>query len=774
MADAKVGIAEGEVAEFPMRSAYLPIPFNAGIKCNPVTSAIGIIILWGLAIYCMVDPEGSLTSLTAAKAGTTYYFTWLYIVTTPIIIFFMAYLYIFHGNQKLGKDHEKPEFGAGSYFSMIFSAGVGIGLFFYGVSEPLWHLSDNRFDTGFHSQAEYGVHAINLTLYHWGLGAWAPYVLVGIAAGIASYRENLPLTMRSCIYPVLGEYTWGFWGDLVDGFSIVVVVSGVCTSLGLGAIQIVDGVNLLTDLGLVADSEEENTARIIAIWIVTGAATLSVVSGLNFGIKFLSILAILASFVLCFLVLFLDDTRFILNLMVEACGWYFQYNVVEVAFATDAFGQLTRGNGRGIDGSSMSGLGAYAAWMNDWTIFYWAWWTAWSSFVGLFIARISRGRTIREVIHFTFAGPLLYAFIWFSTFGGAGIRAYYRVREVIQLGTLQGDADMYAVSGIDGSTCYAPPAYVEVTAPVDGVNITWTFENEFPGISPVCGTIGDISWWNVLHMYYDYGPFLSWVAIFSIAIYFVTSSDSGSLIVDLLANNGRDEPGFWIQRVFWAMTEGAVATALLMSGKSDALKALQAASIVAGLPFTVLLCTVCIGLYRFVHQHAEPEKYEGYNQWKMSFAGGVYCYIDTILSCGGVFSNADRSYIHVPDMRTNWETLRALCLPPWSVLLIMNKLNPGRQNYVSNMTLAVVVGGLFAGWIFLFISSVAKTSLLAFAWLCYFSFAFILAILRYEVRAKYNIIGNIGEDVGAGIIGYYQLLAQILIQLDEEPPALEL
>mmetsp|Transcript_1044 Transcript_1044/g.1754 ORF Transcript_1044/g.1754 Transcript_1044/m.1754 type:complete len:836 (+) Transcript_1044:578-3085(+) len=763
---AEVGAMDEEAPLYPMREYHFPVPFTKGVRCNPVTFFLGFAVLWGLAIWCMVDPEGSYENLTSAQLGVTRIFTWFYIVTTPIMFFFMAYVYIVHGNQKLGLPHEKPAYDAGSYFAMIFSAGVAVGLFFYGVGEPLYHLSGNRFDTGYHSDAEYDSHAINLTLFHWGLGAWTGYVLVGVTAAIAAYRENLPLTMRSCFYPILGKYTWGFWGDAVDAFSIVVVVAGVCTSLGLGAIQLIDGVNVLADLSFETGSDQENTARIICIWVVTAMATLSVVSGLDLGIKILSMLAIILGFSLWFLILFLDDTKYLLNVAVQSIGSYFQYNILQVFFATDAFAQLTRGNGRGIDGDQYQGLGATADWMNSWTIYYWAWWTAWASFVGLFIARISRGRTIREVINFTLAGPLVYAFFWFAVFGGAGLRAYRRALEVIQLGTFLGDPDMYLVPG--STECYNPPTDPITVTFIDktGANATWDFVNNYPGISPVCTTISTMSWWNVLMQYYDYGYFLGWLAVAAIAIYFVTSADSGSLVVDHLASNGRDEEGFWIQRVFWACTEGAVATALLSAGKSDALSALQAAAIIAGLPFTVLLCSICICLYRFIKMDEEPEKYRSLNAFKLHFGGGVLNYFDLFWSFGGLFTHEERSFIKVPDAQTHLETLRAFVCPGWSTYIVMSRVFHKKKNMPVNILFTAFVQLFFFGWIGLFASVVARPGIEAFGWLCFFNQGFLLAILRSQIRSKYNILGNLGEDIGASLLAYYQVLAQMVIQTE--------
>mmetsp|Transcript_41 Transcript_41/g.137 ORF Transcript_41/g.137 Transcript_41/m.137 type:complete len:778 (+) Transcript_41:164-2497(+) len=763
---------DGSVVEYPMREWHVPMPLVGGFKCNPVTWSMGFFVTWGIAIWCMIDPEGSYTALTTAKAGVTTHFTWFYIVTTAINIFALLYIYIVYGKQKLGKPDDVPEFSASSYFAMIFSAGMGIGLFFYGVSEPLYDLSDSRYDTGFYSVAQINQNAMTLTLFNWGLGAWANYVLVGLTLGIAVYRWDLPLTMRTCVHPIFGDYTWGFWGDAIDAFSIIVVIAGICTSLGLGAIQMTTGLGRLTSLD-VSDDDSAATIQVIVIWVVCLVATISVVSGLNVGIKILSTLALLLGCILWFLVAFLDDTAYILNVLVQSIGWYFQKAIFEINFTTDAWGQLTRGNGRGLDGDDYAGLGAYAAWMNDWTIFYWAWWTAWAAFVGPFIARISKGRTIREVLHFTFGGPLFYTFFWFSGFGGAGIRAYRGAQELQVLGELLfNDSEHYYVYSQNSSStkisghCYVPPSESYVITLPD--NSTFEYTNDRPYISPLCTTIDSNNpWWNVMMMYDDYGYFMGWIAIVAIAIYFVTSADSGALVVDNMASNGKDE-GFRMQRILWALTSGALATALILAGQSDALSALQALSIVCGLPFTCYLCSVLIGLFRFVGMEADPEKYKHYNDWTLPFAGGMFNYFEKILSLGGLFSHPGRAFMTVPDLRTHWETLRALVCPPWSVFMIMLKLNPGAKNLPVNITISVLVGGLFAGWIALFISSVAQESLTAFAWLCFFVQAFILAGIRFHVRGMYNIGGNILEDVGAGIVAYYQLLAQVLIQLDED------
>jgi len=392
--------------DFPMRSMTIKM-LSGKLHFNPLTSFIGLSVLMLLVIWCAVDPDGALEELVQMKTDVSAYWTWFYIATQGFWLVFVAYIGYFYGHIKLGAPDEKPEFSDMSYFTMLFAAGVAIGLFFYGVSEPLWHSDSfhgtasypNRFSgTGFQTMNEVDMYALTITFFHWGFAAWAPYLVVAISASLGTYNYGLPLTMRSSLYPVLGELTWGWMGDFIDGFTIITVVSGVCTSLGLGAMQMITGLRMLDIIKETSDADNTD-AEVVAIWIVTCLATISVVSGLDVGIKMLSYLAFGLGTSLWFLVLIMDKTSFLLNVMVEGTGSYIHW-MPYMTLATDAFAQLLVG-----EGSDPNNLGAYSAWMNDWTIFYMAWWTAWSAFVGLFIARISRGRTLGSVVTFTLVGP---------------------------------------------------------------------------------------------------------------------------------------------------------------------------------------------------------------------------------------------------------------------------------------------------------------------------------------------------------------------------------
>lgn len=324
-------------------------------------------------------------------------------------------------------------------------------------------------------------------------------------------------------------------------------------------------------------------------------------------------------------------------------------------FHTDAFGQLKHGEGRAVDGNSA------ATWFMDaWTIFYIGWWVAWAAFVGLFIARISKGRTIRSIIVFSYACPLIYTIVWFAVFGGVGLRQVRQAEELQKMGlAIHNNTDYY--QSADSEFCYDVPQVAEIAyTDVDGT--AKTFSNTLLGVTPVClFNSGDdqTAWFNVLNSFsypddftYGLGPFLTWVSIFSLSIYFITSSDSGSLVVDHLASNGFEE-AHWLQRVFWAFTEGGAASALLVSGGQDALRALQAASILSGLPFTfflIFMCQTIVSMCTLAEENDREdtlvtleEDYHRKRTFTMPIFGGIFNIFERLLSFGMV--NEKRSKI---------------------------------------------------------------------------------------------------------------------------------
>merc|ERR1719198_367475 len=768
----------------------------------------------------------------------THSFTWFYVGTQGIWLLFVLYVMYKYGHIRLGAADSLPEFDDVTYFAMLFAAGVAVGLFFYGASEPLahadvFHITDksdsfmNRFTANpSHTMDEADMYAMTLTVFHWALGAWAPYLVVALSASLAHYNFGLPMTFRSCLYPVIGELTWGWAGDLVDAFTIVTVVSGVCTSLGIGAQQLVTG---LRYIGALAEAQAgDNSAEVICIWIVTIVATLSVISGLNVGIKLLSYFAFILGSILWFLVLALDQTSYLLNVMVEVLGsylWWLPY----LSFATDAFGQLGLGDGSSVAASFSANESATfqesfesadEGWMNGWTVFYFAWWTAWASFVGLFVARISRGRTIRQVVLLTLIAPVIYVIMWFSVFGGAALRQARVAGELVALSqVLSGNESNTTMFLIEGTTCYEPPLG-QIQIPGSEA----VYEYQTPGITPVClfdPSNSDSAWFNMLGAFFNYGNFLSILSLAAIAIYFVTSSDSGSLIVDQLASNGRFDH-HWLQRVLWAFLEGGVATGLIIAGGAKALRALQAASIIAGLPFTILLCFACASILNFCSHidtfgrqdmieiddssvtsssgdtrrsnsilTAQDEHFAAMmrkpraefgpvvvtqfdrqslfstrkRQFVMPYLGGVFNYLEWLCSFGKIHPELAQ---HTP--LPNSACLMALAkggLAPFvSVYEICNVLDTKKKSPWLSFLLAGVQTLLFFTWIGCFaVPNSLEPGISAFGWLAFVAQAFLLTYLRLNLRQRYNIAGGLVYDFLCCFALYPQVLCQMQVEI---------
>ncbi len=450
---------------------------------------------------------------------------WFFVLMVNVVLGYLVFLMIGpFGHIRLGQANEHPEFSRTAWFAMLFSAGMGIGLMFYSVAEPLSHLAKSPHGMEPGSTAAYQ-DAIKTTFLHWGLHAWGLYTLTGLGLAYFAFNRGQPLSFRAIFQPLLGDRIHGFWGHTIDVLATVATLFGVATSLGLGVSQINTGLNHLFGI-----SVNTNT-QILLIAGITSIATLSVVLGLDKGIKRLSEFNMALAILLLLFVWLIGPTLFILNGFIEDIGLYLNDFFV-LAFWNETYSQ---GN-----------------WQNDWTIFYWGWWAAWAPFVGMFIARISRGRSIREFI----MGVLLVAtgltFIWLSVFGNSAL-------------------------------------YIELAGPgglVDAVQEDLTrslfiFFEKLPlatGLEIPSGMLSGIGT----------------LAIVVIITFFVTSSDSGSLVIDIITAGGHANPPV-AQRIYWATTEGVVAAILLAGG---GLAALQTAAIAAGLPFAVLILLMIYSLHR--------------------------------------------------------------------------------------------------------------------------------------------------------------------------------
>ena len=398
---------------------------------------------------------------------------------------------------------------------MLFSAGVGIGLMFFGVAEPVTHFISPPIGEG--GTIEAAQNAMLITYFHWGLQAWAVYIVVGLALAYFAFRKGLPLTIRSTLYPLIGNRINGWMGHSVDIFAVLGTMFGVATSLGIGVMQVNAGLNYLFDLNISA------SVQVVLIAGITLLATISVVAGLDAGIRRLSELNLSLALLMLLFVLLSGPTALLLNGFLQNLGYYFS-NVVAMTFNSYAYQPVVE-------------------WMGTWTLFYWAWWISWSPFVGMFIARISRGRTIREFIIGVLLVPAGITFLWLSVFGNTAL--------FIELGGGAGS--------ISKATLESMPTALFVML------------EQLP-----------------------MAQIISVVAVLLIVTFFVTSSDSGSLVIDIITSGGSEEPPVW-QRVFWAVSEGIVASILLAAG---GLSALQTAAICSALPFAFVMLFICFGLFR--------------------------------------------------------------------------------------------------------------------------------------------------------------------------------
>jgi choline-glycine betaine transporter len=768
-----------------------------GFFFNPVVSIGGALLLWLFVIWSIVDsdpddPNNALAKLSAGKTWVTATWTWLYIASQDGWVIFLIPLVYYYGDVKLGKAKDKPEFNDATYFAMIFSAGVAIGLIFYGASEPLWHYTDgtNRYNNnGYFTESEKLQWAMNLTLYHWGFQAWVVYALVAVTMGVLKYRKDMPLTFRATMAPLFGKATWGWMGDLLDVYTIATIVAGLCTSLGFGAKQIVTGMKRLGWMDSGMDDDQTAMASCWVIAVITLCATASVVCGLNVGIKTCSVTAFsLGNFLMC-TVFFLDEPWYILNVIVQSIGFHFQ-NMIELSFYTDAFAQLKVGEGHTLDGK-----GANPAWMDWWTIFYWGWWISWAPFVGTFLARISRGRTIRNVLGYSLLVPLLYAFMWFGTFGSAGIRMHQQARFIEKAGKeLHNNANYWKATDLgwrnpNAANCYNVPAELKCKgwAGAKPWRRLLEYGNGCPGyadkvdptknkyvtnteLTPVClfsSSDSDGYWFDLMGRYHGLGPFLAAVSVITIALYFVTSSDSGSYVVDTIAANGQE--AHVIQRVFWALTEGAVAIVLMGGGTADGMKALQNLSIIAGLPITVVLMMMCLSLWRVLASEAENANLR---IWKMPLYGGIFEWVEYI---------GKRFKTERPDAQHVIYLVQGLFLPPLPLFKALRSMREGKEGLIGDVLLTVGCGLAFFFFVLLHALQPVEGGLHGLAWTAYVAFAVVVTYVRNLMRLRYGILGSGLEDFLITMFFYPQVIAQTVVQgeqpkpefsdVDEDPPA---
>lgn len=498
---------------------------------SPTMSILAFIMVGAFILFAGLAPEQASTLFSIMSGWIIANFKWYYIAVVGFFLIFSIYLlFSRYGDIRLGDDDQEPEFGNFAWFSMLFGAGMGIGLLFWSIAEPIYHLQANPFiKEGVTTEAANV--AMNLTFFHWGLHPWAIYVVVGLSLSFFVYRRKLPLAIRSVFYPILKEKIYGPIGHTIDLLAIFGTIFGVATSLGLGVAQINTGLNTLMDI------EVSIPNQLILIAIISAIATVSVVSGVGKGVKILSETNLYLSIVVLLIFLIWGPTEYIMNSYVQNIGTYLD-NLMGLTFWTN-----TEGTG-------------VSKWQSSWTTFYWGWWVSWAPFVGIFIARISKGRTIREFVFGVLLVPTLLGLFWLTAFGGTAIHmALYDGVEIVK-----------AVNQDVTTALYFTLEHL-------GYSETWI-------------------------------PIAKGLVTILICTYFITSSDSGTFVVTSLLSLGSENPPTK-HRVIWGLGEGLVAAGLLLAG---GLAALQAAAIISALPFSIIMLVMCYALIRGLAMEKDREK----------------------------------------------------------------------------------------------------------------------------------------------------------------------
>ncbi|WP_165818911.1 BCCT family transporter [Haemophilus parainfluenzae] len=484
---------------------------------NPLVIGATLFFVVLLVAMILIAPEQTQTLLNAAKSGIFANFSWFYILAFSVFLGFLVILSVSSlGNIKLGNDEEEPEFGFLSWLAMLFAAGMGVGLMFFGVAEPLTHyLSDITTGSAEHKQQEALLH----TLFHWGIHAWAVYGTIALALAYFGFRYKLPLALRSCFYPLLKERINGKLGDLIDIMALLATLFGVITTLGFGASQLGAG---LHQLGWI--SENSFSLQMVVIAVVMSLATFSAISGVGKGVKILSELNLTLAFCLLIFVLVAGPTLYLLSAFSDNIGTYLS-NLVQLSFKTYVYEQ------------------EHTGWFSGWTILYWAWWCSWAPFVGLFIARISKGRTIREFIFGVLVIPSMFGILWFTVFGNTAI---------------------------------------------------WLNDGE------AAGTLGQMisSPETLLFKFLDYLPLsgvTGLVSLVVISLFFITSADSGIYVLNNIASRDKSLAAPRWQAVMWGVLMSVVAIVLMQSG---GLANLQAMTLLVALPFAMLMLLMCFSLWK--------------------------------------------------------------------------------------------------------------------------------------------------------------------------------
>ncbi len=508
------------------QSVVPPQPERRDFPLDKVTFGVAAGLAIAFLVWGTVDSEGMGTATTELLGWLETTFGWLFILVSASFLLFSAYLAMTrYGNIKLGPDDSEPEFSTFSWVSMMFATGMGIGLMFWGVAEPLTYLTATDASSippgrGDPSTPDSARVAMEYAFFHWGFHPWAMYAVIGLSIGYFAYRKGTGNLVSGAFVPLLGRRATEGPGKAIDVIAIFATLFGSATSLGLGALQITGGLDNVFGTG------ESKWLTVVVIAVLTTCFVLSAVTGIEKGVQLLSNANAIAALLLVFFLFVVGPTVFILSTFTESLGGYLTH-LPTMAFRTGAFG-----------GSEF---------LDTWTIFYWAWWISWTPFVGMFIARISKGRTIRQFVVYVILVPSVVSFVWFSILAGSAFDLQ-----------LSGAKDLGAVLAAEGT---------------EGALFDTLREYPLASVTVV-------------------------LAVFLVAIFFITGADSASIVMGMLSQHGKEEPMRWLV-IFWGVAQGAVAAVLLFSGGLGALQTLVI--IVAG-PFMLVICAMCVSLMKALRQ----------------------------------------------------------------------------------------------------------------------------------------------------------------------------
>lgn len=737
------------------------------MRINWVVAFLATSILWGFTVAVLTDEEKVHKTFSRATSWIARNFTWFYTLTQNAWVFVVFYILFRpkYANLKLGREDDTPDYSDIVWFILMFTTGLGTGIFYYGVSEPMYYY---RGDSGllgdgtnylakipFLNDDQRANMAMFVTFLHWGVHGWVTYTVVALVLSVVCYRLGRPMTIRSAFYPIVGDFVNGAFGDLIDGLSIACTTFGLCTSLGLGASSINATLHRMHD-GIPNNSLSVES---LIVWCITALTTGALVSGLGRGMIIVALFAFAMLIFFITLLFMLDNTWYLANSYTQQLGTYLQYFII-AGFDNDALPQLnyefqssptllwgdthTREQIEAALGQTLADPTTYyessPSWfMDSWTIFYWAWWITWAPFVGMFTAKISRGRTVRSVILVGLIAPMLLCFFALSVLGSLGIRMQ-RFSElalhakpdwkkgVVNCGEL----------GYDGGV----PASELAKKLADDVGIY--------ALSCRASTERIL---DVLEPYKNMTPFLQILTLVGIVSFFVTSADAGAFVDDMIAANGMEDPPP-LQKVWWAVTQGVTAQALL-SASQNGLSTIQSVSICAALPYTVALCYMCYGLFRAMDESIGDAKYQ---KMRKSFSTSV---VD-------VFENFHSS----PDGTTETklmptkDRLRLLAL---ATILPHKTLITAALELFPPLQLSLVSYGYLTVhflWILLLCLSPLKKGTSTIAWLMYLFFSCITTSVRYNLRVKWRIMGNLMDDAFVSFFFYPFALVQMRLEVE--------